>query len=728
MLSLTRDRTRGGRTRGERAERQQSARSPLRWIASQLPRGWTLTDSDWRKRHRGILVVLWLHVPSIFGFGVARGVGWRHAALEAFAVAVFASMASSSFLPRRWRTVAATIGLMSSSAVLVHLSGGSIEMHFHFFVMVPLIALYQDWVPFLVAITYVVLHHGLAGSLDPHSVFNHPSAISQPWKWAAIHAFFITGISLVCLTTWRLLELALESAKAEARVKGEFLSIMSHEIRTPLTAVIGYAGLLSDTGLSADQKQFADTIRRSGDRLLTLINDVLDYSKLEAGRLGLDEASFDMLHLVDDTIELVADTAHQRGVKLSSLVENSVPRGAVGDSGRIAQVLLNLVSNAVKFTENGEVDVRVSARSVGSGKHEVTMTVRDTGIGIDPDQVEPLFDAFTQAEASTSRKYGGTGLGLPIARQLCELMGGTIEVESALGHGSTFRASFVVGESVPDSKRHDRHSSLTGVRVLVVGDEDGTDSIILKYLSQWGVRARVAGESQALLWARSGMRFDIGFVLRSQDGADPFAFAVELRTILARDDTVLALVAGSPAPAAVAGVFDAVLFEPLRQSDVYDLVAAVSAGSDRDVAPTDGMAESPPADRYPLRILVAEDNHVNQKVIVAHLRRLGYQADVVSNGVEAIQAAGVRKYDVILMDLHMPEVDGLTASRAILDAPAESHPTIIALTADATAEARAESDEAGMRTYITKPIRESELRSALMSVTGGDPAESRKAS
>lgn len=422
--------------------------------------------------------------------------------------------------------------------MLVHLSGGSIEMHFHFFVMVPLIALYQDWVPFLVAIAYVALHHGVAGSLDPHSVFNHPSAISQPWKWAAIHAFFIAGISLVCLTTWRLLELALESAQAEARVKGEFLSIMSHEIRTPLTAVIGYAGLLSDTGLSTEQKQYADTIRRSGDRLLTLVNDVLDYSKLEAGRLGLDEASFDMLHLVDDTIELVADTAQQRGVTLSSLVENSVPRGAVGDSGRITQVLLNLVSNAVKFTENGEVFVHVFGRQVGAGKREVTMSVRDTGIGIDPDAIEPLFDAFTQAEASTSRKYGGTGLGLPIARQLCELMGGTIEVESSLAQGSTFRASFVIGESMPDSKRHDVRSSLGGLRILLVGEDGVEDSMIAKYMSQWNVRFRTANASQALLLARSGMRFDAVFMLRALDGADPFEFGVEFRSILPREQLV----------------------------------------------------------------------------------------------------------------------------------------------------------------------------------------------
>lgn len=698
-----------------------SPRAVVRAVARWLPRGWTLPDESWRRRHRGIVVVLWLHVPGVFVFGVARAQGVGHSAFEAAPVAMLALLAGSSVLPRRWRSVAATMGLLTASAVLVHLSEGSTEMHFHFFVMMPLVALYQDWIPFLTAIAYVSGHHGIAGMIDPGSVFNHPAALASPWKWAGIHAVFIAGISIVCLSTWKLLEAALEHARDEARVKSEFLSIMSHEIRTPLTAVIGYAGLLSDTGLTADQRQYADTIRRSGDRLLTLVNDILDYSKLEARRLSLDESPFDMLRLVDDTIELVAETAHQRGVSLSSLVENSVPRGVVGDSGRIAQVLLNLVSNAVKFTENGEVDVHVYGRPVGTRRHEVTVAVRDSGIGIAEEEAERLFDAFTQAEASTSRRYGGTGLGLPIARQLCDLMGGTIDVESALGEGATFRASFVVGESIPDAKRHDANA-IAGLRVLVVGDEHAPDSTISKYLVRSGVRPRLASSEQALLWARAGMRFDVVFMVRERDGADPFAFAVELRTTLDKTSTHLVLVTSPAAPIAVAGVFDSILFEPLRQSDVYDLLATLEAGPDES-EPIGQMPGEQLAATHPLRILVAEDNHVNQKVIVAHLRRLGYEADVVSNGAEAVDAVGVRAFDLVLMDLHMPEVDGFTAAKTIRELYGDAAPRIVALTADATPEAQAECASSGIARSITKPIKESELRSVLMGEPEGPPRE-----
>lgn len=413
-------------------------------LVAWMPRGWTLSDESWRTRHRGIVIVLWSHVVLVPIFGVSRGEGLRHVLLEAACIAVLGVCASSRVLNRRFRTIAASVGLMTASAVLVHLSAGSIEMHFHFFVMVPLVALYQDWMPFLVAIGYVVLHHGVAGTIDPNSVFNHPAAINNPWKWAGIHALFIAGTTVVCLITWRLLESALTRAGAEAQVKSEFLSVMSHEIRTPLTTVIGYTELLSDGELSTEQREFAGTIKRSSDHLLRLINDILDYSKLEAGRLELDESTFDVHRLTDDTVGLVADRAHERGLLLSSRCEESVPRMAVGDSGRVAQVLLNLVSNAVKFTERGEVLVRASGRLLRSGQHEVTVAVSDTGIGIEPHNLDRIFQSFAQAEASTSRRFGGTGLGLSITKQLCKLMGGSVTVESRPGEGSTFTATFTV--------------------------------------------------------------------------------------------------------------------------------------------------------------------------------------------------------------------------------------------------------------------------------------------
>ncbi len=683
--------------------------SAIRALPGALPRGWTLSETSWRNRHRGILVVLWVHVVAVPIFGVARGYPLGHVLLETSGIAALAAIASTRVCSRRVRMIAASIGLLTASAVLVHLSNGSIEMHFHFFVMVPIIALYQDWVPFTIAIGFVSLHHGVAGTLDAHSVFNHPAAFAQPWKWALIHAFFITGISVVCLTTWRLLESALNKAKAEAQVKSEFLSVLSHEIRTPLTAVIGYTGLLADGGLSPEQREYTNTIRRSSDHLLTLINDILDYSRLEAGRLELDDSPFDVLHLVDDTMCLVTDTARKRGITLSSLCENSVPNAAVGDSGRIAQILLNLVSNAVKFTEKGEVFVRVTAKPLGGERHELSIAVRDTGIGIEPEHLGSLFDSFKQAEASISRRYGGTGLGLAIAKQLCELMGGSLSVESTLGEGSTFTARIIMKQTTPDPKRHDVRRTFPDLGVMVVGSPQRAERLV-EFLSQWGVKTRALSPSEALMRARSGQRSDVVFVFDELEDLDPVVFALDVRSQSVTAPSRIALVAADLSEASDV-VFDALLSEPLKQSHVYDLLVSVRSdpqarhetGSDADLA-----------QRLPLRILVAEDNHVNQKVIVAQLRGLGYEADAVSSGKEAVESLAVRAYDVVLMDIHMPQMDGITATRAIRETHNGDKPVLIAVSADATRETRAACLEAGMDDYITKPVKASELAAALL--------------
>jgi signal transduction histidine kinase/ActR/RegA family two-component response regulator len=555
-----------------------------------LPRGWTLPDEAWKSRHRGILIVLWSHVVAVPVFGFIRGYWLPHVLAESSLIAALATIASYQQLPRRWRMIAASIGLLTASAVLVHLSGGSTEMHFHFFVMVPLIALYQDWVPFLLAISYVVLHHGVVGSLDPHSVFSSSAAIRSPWKWAGIHAFFITGISIVCLVTWRLLERALNEAKAEAHTKSEFLSVMSHEIRTPLTSVIGYTGLLLDTDLSEEQRTYANTVRRSSDHLLTLINDILDYSRIDAGALVLEETPFDPVETVESTVGLLSSTALSRGVRLQTSFDPDTPRFAMGDSGRVAQVLLNLVSNAVKFTdEGGEVRIHLGSDFVDENSRELSFTVTDTGIGIEPEAIDRIFGSFTQAEASTSRRYGGSGLGLAIATQLCELMGGTLTVKSTLGQGSTFRASVVVREA---------------------------------------------------------------------DRGDPI-------------------------------------------SNRSAAIASTQAASEHGVATR-------------LRVLVAEDNHVAQKVVIGQLKQLGYEADAVSNGIEAVHAASMRTYDVILMDLEMPEMDGLEAARLINEqAVSGARPVIIALTGHPVGEDRTAWDRSGMSGSIIKPVNVRELGETL---------------
>jgi signal transduction histidine kinase/CheY-like chemotaxis protein len=692
---------------GDRPALPRRLAAAIRALPAALPRGWTLSEESWRNRHRGICIVLWLHVFAVPVFGMIRRYDAFHVLLESSGIAVLAVTASSRFISRRMRMIAASLGLLASSAVLVHLSTGSIEMHFHFFVIVPLIALYQDWVPFTIAIGFVALHHGVAGTVDPGSVFNHPAAAAQPWKWALVHAFFITGISVVCLTTWRLLESALRKARAEAQVKSEFLSVLSHEIRTPLTAVIGYTGLLVDAGLSPQQREYANTIRRSSDHLLTLINDILDYSKLEAGRLELDDAPFDVLHLVDDTMGLVADTARKRGILLSSLCENSVPNAAVGDSGRVAQILLNLVSNAVKFTETGEVFVHVTGRAAGAERYELVIAVRDTGIGIEPDHLETLFDSFKQAEASISRRYGGTGLGLSIAKQLCELMGGALSVESTVGEGSTFTATVVVKQTTPDWKRHDVRRSFPDLAVTVVGPAQRAEPLI-QFLAQWGVTTRAMNPSEALMRVRSGQRSDVVFVFDELEENDPIVYARDVRSQSVTPPGAVVLVGADGTDGEAA--FDAVLSEPLKQSHVYDLLVSVRSGP----APHESESDPALAQRLPLRILVAEDNHVNQKVIVAQLRGLGYEADAVSSGQEALESLAVRSYDVVLMDVHMPHMDGITATREIRERNDGRRPVLIAVSADATRETRAACLEAGMDDYITKPVRPAELAAALL--------------
>jgi CheY-like chemotaxis protein/anti-sigma regulatory factor (Ser/Thr protein kinase) len=442
---------------------------------------------------------------------------------------------------------------------------------------------------------------------------------------------------------------------------------------------------------------------------------------LKAGRLELDDAPFDVLHLVDDTMGLVAETARKQGIALSSLCENSVPNTAVGDSGRIAQVLLNLVSNAVKFTEQGEVFVRVTGRPISSEKQELSIAVRDTGIGIDAENLERLFDSFRQAEASISRRYGGTGLGLAIAKQLCELMGGTLRVESTVGEGSTFTATVVVGLATPDWKRHDVRRSFPGMRALVVGQSVRADAL-LRFLGQWGAQSRGMTASEALMRVRSGPDVDVVFVFDGLDAIDPSVLALELRSVSTTRPIHIALVTSSPETEHI-GMFDSVLSEPLRQSHVYDVLVSLRAG------PTDTSVSGDPhfdpsmGERTPLRILVAEDNHVNQKVLLSQLRNLGYSADAVTSGAEAVDANDLRPYDVILMDVHMPEMDGVTATRLIRERSGGAGPAIIAVSADATTQTKATALEAGVDDYVTKPIKIAELAGALRRNAGGRRSE-----